>query len=132
MFWCNGEVRIYSLIRKLSFNTHFRNGGHCSPNTFEDYLELRDTLGLAAATQIIQFRLAHISALINVATEEALLADCQARDVEEYNVYANKQLFESAKDLLEKYLKDVPEEGKRYEIYETREEIEVCLALPSL
>ena len=95
-------------------------------------MELRDTLGLAAATQIIQFRLAHISALINVATEEALLADCQARDVEEYNVYANKQLFESAKDLLEKYLKDVPEEGKRYEIYETREDIEVCLALPSL
>ncbi|PAV19444.1 FAD dependent oxidoreductase [Pyrrhoderma noxium] len=101
-----------------------RNGGHCSPNTFEDYLELRDTLGLAAATQIIQFRLAHISALINVATEEALLADCQARDVEEYNVYANKELFESAKDLLEKYLKDVPEEGKRYEIYETRGDIE--------
>ncbi|KAJ7088376.1 hypothetical protein B0H15DRAFT_1022408 [Mycena belliarum] len=51
-----------------------RNGGHVSPNTYQEYAQLGRKYGARAAQAIVRFRLAHLPALLSAAEEEDLLA----------------------------------------------------------
>ncbi|KAJ7474113.1 nucleotide-binding domain-containing protein [Mycena latifolia] len=86
-----------------------RNGGHISPNSYQDYSELERTYGANAAQAIIRFRLAHLPALLSVAEEEGLLLESQARTVEQLDVYLQATLFQRAKDALAGFLRALPE-----------------------
>lgn len=102
-----------------------RNGGHISPNIYNDYSQLKETHGVLTALQIIRFRLAHIPALISVAEKENLLAESQARVVEEFDAFIHETLFDKAKRELDTFVKEVREEGERFKVLEKREDIDV-------
>lgn len=102
-----------------------RNGGHITPNVYNDFSKLKTTHGLKVALQIIRFRLAHISALILAANDEHLLADSQARTVQEYDVYLNQDLFDESKGELHKFVKEAPEAADGFMVIEGRKAVEV-------
>ncbi|KAF8152827.1 hypothetical protein K438DRAFT_1987693 [Mycena galopus ATCC 62051] len=86
-----------------------RNGGHISPNTYQDYSELAAKYGPSAAREIIRFRLPHIPALLEVAADEGLLHASQARIVEQFDAYLQDSLYQRAKGALDGYLTACPE-----------------------
>ncbi|KAJ7328488.1 nucleotide-binding domain-containing protein [Mycena albidolilacea] len=86
-----------------------RNGGHISPNTYQDYSEVAAKYGPSAAQAIMRFRLAHLSALLEVATEEDLLRESQARRVDQFDAYLQDKVYQRAKNALEGYLTACPE-----------------------
>ncbi|KAJ6602319.1 FAD dependent oxidoreductase [Mycena sp. CBHHK59/15] len=101
-----------------------RNGGHISPNLYQDYPQLEATYGASAAQQIIKFRLAHLPAFLAVAEEENLLRDSQARKIQQLDVFLNDQLYQRAKKDLATYLSALPEQKESYKIYENRTAIQ--------
>ncbi|KAK7000892.1 FAD dependent oxidoreductase-domain-containing protein [Favolaschia claudopus] len=62
-----------------------RNGGHITPVLYHDYPVVRKRLGPEMAKRVIEFRLAHLSALIQVCEEEDILEDSQCREVETFD-----------------------------------------------
>ncbi|KAF7340420.1 Nucleotide-binding domain-containing protein [Mycena venus] len=94
-----------------------RNGGHISPNTYQDYSELAARYGSSAAQAIIRFRLAHLPALLAVAEEEHL-SESQARVVEQFDAYLHEKLYRRAKDALERYLTALPERRGKHTVHE--------------
>ncbi|KAJ7658003.1 nucleotide-binding domain-containing protein [Mycena olivaceomarginata] len=86
-----------------------RNGGHISPNTYQDYSEVAAKYGPSAAQAIMRFRLAHLPALLEVATEEGLLRESQARRVDQFDAYLQDKVYQRAKNELEGYLTACPE-----------------------
>ena len=102
-----------------------RNGGHISPNVYNEFSQLKTTHGLSTALQIIRFRLAHISALILAAGDEHLLADSQARTVQEYDVYLNQELFDESKGELREFVKEAPEAAEGFTVIEGGKAVEV-------
>ncbi|KAJ7223545.1 nucleotide-binding domain-containing protein [Mycena pura] len=109
-----------------------RNGGHISPNTYRDYQQLAASYGDSAAQAIIRFRLAHLSALLTVATEEDLLRGSQARIVEQYDVYLHDKVFRRAKDELAHYLSAVPDQDGKHTICEDGPAIQELQLTPSV
>lgn len=101
------------------------NGGQISPTLYEGYSELKEAYGDPAAKSIVQFRSAHVAALLRIAKEENLLHDSQARNVQDFDVYFNDELFEGAKEGLKEYLRDMPAEIGNFKVYEGRQNIEV-------
>ncbi|PPQ66146.1 hypothetical protein CVT26_010869 [Gymnopilus dilepis] len=91
-----------------------RNGGHASPIIYNEYEDLKNEFGVSIAQQILRYRIAHINALIEVAREENVLSESQARLVEDYDAFLHPELFEQAKAQLDVYLKEVPEDMKEY------------------
>ncbi len=87
-----------------------RNGGHITPPLYHDYFDLKKKHGAEAAKQIIQFRLSHLDELISVAEEEGLTEESQCRKVDTYDVYFDKDVFEGAREKLERYLEELPSE----------------------
>ncbi|KAF8901023.1 FAD dependent oxidoreductase [Gymnopilus junonius] len=91
-----------------------RNGGHASPIIYNEYEDLKKDYGVTVAQQILRFRIAHINGLIEVARQENLLSESQARLVEDYDAFLHPELFEKAKSQLDGYLKEVPDDMKEY------------------
>jgi hypothetical protein len=89
---------------------YLRNGGHICPNIYNEYEILKKKHGISAAVDILRFRLAHINALIDVATEEGLLATSQARIVDDYDAYTDLDLLKQARFELEQFLKETPKD----------------------
>ncbi|EAU93246.1 hypothetical protein CC1G_11228 [Coprinopsis cinerea okayama7 len=117
-----------------------RNGGHITPILYQDYSNLKRKHGKEAAKKIIRFRLSHISELLRVAEEEGLLDDSQGRRVEAFDVFFDKRQFAEAKEMLNEYRKDLPEESAEYRVYESAEELRAlqlsqsiagCLSTPA-
>ena len=102
-----------------------RNGGHISPNVYNEFSQLKSNHGFSVALQIIRFRLAHISALISAASDEHLLADSQARTVQEYDVYLNQDLFDQSKGELREFVKEAPDAAQGFTVIEGRKAVEV-------
>ncbi|PPQ69812.1 hypothetical protein CVT25_009749 [Psilocybe cyanescens] len=102
-----------------------RNGGHASPIIYNEYFGLKKAHGAAVALQILQFRLAHISTLLNVAKEEDLLEESQARKVENYDAFLQPEFFAKARDELNAFIKEVPKEvSEEFGVTDGREAIE--------
>ncbi|KAH9476985.1 hypothetical protein JR316_0010901 [Psilocybe cubensis] len=102
-----------------------RNGGHASPIIYNEYFRLKKAHGATVALQILRFRLAHITALIEVAKAEGLSADSQARLVDNFDAFLQPEFFEKATDELKAFLKEVPSDiGERFGIVEDRDAIE--------
>ncbi|KAK0440433.1 FAD dependent oxidoreductase [Desarmillaria tabescens] len=87
-----------------------RNGGHITPPLYHDYLDLKSKYGAETAKQIIRFRLLHLDELIGVAEEEGLMEESQCRKVETYGVFFDKDVFEGAREKLDRYLEEIPTE----------------------
>lgn len=116
---------LHPILVTQYFTRRCRNGGHISPNVYDDYSVLKKKHGASLALQIIRFRLAHIATLIAVAEEEGLLVESQARVVEEFDVYAEPSMFEDAKNELDGFIKEVKEDADKFRVLERREEMEV-------
>ncbi|KAJ7449412.1 nucleotide-binding domain-containing protein [Mycena galericulata] len=97
-----------------------RNGGHVSPNTYQDYAQLARTYGARAARDIMRFRLAHLPALLAVAKEEGLLRDSQARTVEQFDVFLQDAAFRRAQDALKVYTDALPERREKHRIQDDK------------
>lgn len=108
---------------------HRRNGGYISPNLYNDYSGLKKKHGAPLARQILGFRLAHISTLITVAEQEGLLAESQARVVEEFDVFADQSVFQNAKSKLQAFTNEVQEYTDKLKAFEGREDMAVCVLL---
>lgn len=109
----------------LFFLRRRRNGGHISPNVYDDYSGLKKKHGASLALQILRFRLAHISVLIAAAEEEGLLSESQARVVEEFDVFMQQSMFEDAKNELYPFLKEAQEDNDKFQVLESHEDLEV-------
>ena len=77
---------------------------------------MKQSLGKAAAQQIMHFRLAHLEVLPEVAEQEAKDADC--REVHSVDVFFDEAVFAGAKQKLSIFEADMPEESSRYRIWE--------------
>lgn len=109
-----------------------RNGGHITPVLYQDYAALKKAYGVDVAAEIIRFRLAHLTELLAVATEENLLDDSMCRETKSYDVYQDTNLYEHAKELLEVYQRDLPSEGADLEVVENREALKELQLAPSV
>ncbi|KAJ7259835.1 nucleotide-binding domain-containing protein [Mycena rebaudengoi] len=118
-------VKIVMLeAREVCSGATGRNGGHISPNLYQDYSRLVAAYGTAAARDIIRFRLAHLPTLLEVAAEEDLLQEAQARKVQQIDVYLEDQLYRHAQRDLEEYVHGLPERRTDYIVHETRSDLE--------
>ncbi|KAJ7152355.1 nucleotide-binding domain-containing protein [Mycena filopes] len=97
-----------------------RNGGHISPNTYQDYSDLASKYGAAAAQAIIRFRLAHLPALLAVAEGEGLLHASQARAIDQFDVYLNGTLYQRAKEALASLIEALPERRGKHTTYDDK------------
>lgn len=85
-----------------------RNGGHITPNIYNEYSELKKEYGQDAAEQILRFRLAHIRGLIALAEQEGLLGESQARLVEAFDVFMHPDMYKESLNGLEEFVKQMP------------------------
>ncbi|XRM47101.1 hypothetical protein ABZX51_010102 [Aspergillus tubingensis] len=104
-----------------------RNGGHIL-ETAEEFADLEDIHGTAAAKKIMKFRLAHLREMLDTAEEYGLTEHCQARRVQFLSVYFDEDGWEEARERVRRLKAGLPDETKEWKIYE-REEIpeEFCL-----
>lgn len=111
MFRSDGPVRLpkFSQVMKLK-TVHCRNGGHVCPNIYNEYAMLKKIVGITAAIDILRYRLAHIKAIISVAEEENLCKASQARVVDDYDAYMHPDLLKKAKEDLERFLNESPDD----------------------
>lgn len=79
------------------------------------------------AQKIIRFRLAHVDELLRVSKEEGLDDDSQAREVEAFDVYSDRNLFEKARGMLAEYQQDLPDASASYRIHDDPKELTVSL-----
>ncbi|PPR02295.1 hypothetical protein CVT24_011632 [Panaeolus cyanescens] len=120
-----GKPRIVMLeARDLCSGATGRNGGHISPNIYNEYIQLKQAHGMDMALQIMRFRLAHIGTLLSIAKAEGLLEDSQARIVEEYDAFMDEGLFSRCKDAVETFATEAPIEGKGFRTIEDSSFIE--------
>ncbi|THH04443.1 hypothetical protein EW145_g5519 [Phellinidium pouzarii] len=101
-----------------------RNGGHIKPPLHHDYLLLKKKLGAEQAAKLIRFRLMHVRETLKTATEEDILDKSQCREVDSLDVYFTPDTFKEAKEQLQAWKKDMPEEAKDYKSIESEEAIE--------
>ncbi|KAI3615497.1 fad dependent [Moniliophthora roreri] len=101
-----------------------RNGGHLTPILYAGYSDLKKKHGKQAAQKIIYFRLAHLTELLQVAKDENLLEDSQARKVQTFNVFFDNHFYEDHKEDLKAYLEDFPEMRSKWETIDGEQAIE--------
>ncbi|CAA7262096.1 unnamed protein product [Cyclocybe aegerita] len=102
-----------------------RNGGHACPNVYNEYSQLKEDHGAKAALEILRFRLAHIDALIKAAKDENVLEASQARVVDDYDAFMHPNMFASAQQELEKFLKEVPKDlAQGFEVIRERKSLD--------
>ncbi|KAJ6459663.1 nucleotide-binding domain-containing protein [Mycena sanguinolenta] len=119
------SLRIVMLeAREVCSGATGRNGGHISSNTYQDHSELEAKYGASAAQAIIRFRLAHLPVLLEVATEEDLLLQSQARTVQQFDAYLQGSLYDRAKAALERYLAACPEQRGKHTTHEEKSVLE--------
>ncbi|KAJ7057123.1 FAD dependent oxidoreductase [Mycena amicta] len=99
-----------------------RNGGHITPNLFHDYQELKSAYKIDIAKEIIRFRLAHLDELLQISGE---IDDTQCRKVETFDLYLDEASFQEAKESLEVYLRDMPEQKPKWRIVENVQELQL-------
>ncbi|KAL1747069.1 FAD dependent oxidoreductase [Schizophyllum fasciatum] len=93
-----------------------RNGGHITPYLYHDYKSLKTEFGAEIAKNIIRFRLAHLAEFLKVADEEDLLEGSQCREVQTYDVFFDRALFNEAKALVWEYLGEFENERGFWQI----------------
>ncbi|KAJ7649372.1 nucleotide-binding domain-containing protein [Mycena polygramma] len=119
------QLRVVMLeARDVCSGATGRNGGHVSPNTYQDYAELEAKYGERAAQAIIRFRLAHLPALLAVAEKENLLSESQTREFEQFDVFLSDTLYQRAKDALARYLTALPERRGTHKTHEDTSTLE--------
>ncbi|KAF9054154.1 FAD dependent oxidoreductase [Panaeolus papilionaceus] len=104
--------------RELCSGATGRNGGHISPNIYNEYDQLKRAHGMELALQIMRFRLAHIGTLLGIAKAEGVLDDSQARIVEEYDAFMDEKLFSRYKEAVETFATEAPVEGRGFRTIE--------------
>lgn len=114
MLWCHRKVKPLGTYGVVALTSASRNGGHITPPLYHDYSSLKKEFGATVAQRIIRFRLAHLQEFLRVAEEEGLLIDSQARRVQTFDVFFDRETFLQAKAKLEEYSRDMPNEGKVY------------------
>lgn len=119
-------VRFRGLIL-ISISTS--NGGHITPNIYNEYSELKKEYGLDAAEHILRFRLAHIDGLIDLAEQENLLGESQARLVDAYDAYMHPDMYKQSVDELEDFVKQLPALADGFSAVNAPVEIEVLIAV---
>lgn len=67
---------------------------------------------------------------MSAAKDEQLLADSQARTVEEYDVYLNKDLFDTSKGELDTFVKEAPRDAEGFKVIEGEKAIKVSTLHP--
>ncbi len=135
MLWCYGEVNSLSTYGVVVLTSASRNGGHITPPLYHDYSSLKKEFGATVAQRIIRFRLAHLQEFLRVAEEEDLLIDSQARKVQTFDVFFDRETFLQAKAKLEEYSREMPNEGKEYSSLDPAEGVdlvEVYISYPTL
>ncbi|KAF5314486.1 hypothetical protein D9619_011769 [Psilocybe cf. subviscida] len=85
-----------------------RNGGHITPNIYNEYSELKKEYGKDTAEQILRFRLAHIRSLITLAEQEGLLRESQARLVEAFDVFMHQDMYKESLNGFREFVKQMP------------------------
>lgn len=106
--------------RSLCSGATGRNGGHCKEDPYDDYDELKELFGKEGAKKVVKFRLAQLDALVEVVGKlgpEAEKLSCLRR-VDGLDVFYDEDAFERAKEKLDDYLKDFPEEKDVWLIHE--------------
>ena len=67
--------------------------------------------------------------MLRIAVEEGLLQDSQCREVQTFDVFFEKEMFELSKVKLKAYLDDIPEETEKWTILEGEESLKVSFTL---
>ncbi|KAF7367715.1 Nucleotide-binding domain-containing protein [Mycena sanguinolenta] len=80
----------------------------------------RPSMVPARPKAIIRFRLAHLPILLEIAAEEDLLLQSQARTVEQIDAYLQESLYDRAKVALERYLAACPEQRGKHTTQEEK------------
>jgi hypothetical protein len=97
---------------------------------YTEYFQLKKTYGAAMAREILRFRLSHISVLLTLAEDEGLLAESQARLVDDFDAFLHPEMFAKAKKELHSYLKEVPKDlAEGFDVIQGREAIDVGVRL---
>lgn len=104
-----------------------RNGGHIKPPLHHDYVVLKKKHGAEQAAKLVRLRLMHLREMLAVATEEDILDKCNCREVDSLDVHFTSEMFDEAKEHLETWRKDMPEESKNNFWFEGKDAIEVIL-----
>ncbi|EJD04507.1 FAD dependent oxidoreductase [Fomitiporia mediterranea MF3/22] len=102
-----------------------RNGGHIKPPLHHDYLMLKKKFGAQQAAKLVRLRLMHVREILAVADEDDVLDDCNCREVDSLDVYFTRETFDEAKESLQAWREDMPEESTDYAWVEGKEAIEV-------
>ncbi|KAF7292844.1 FAD-dependent protein [Mycena indigotica] len=102
-----------------------RNGGHITPNLYNDYTDLKTAYGKDVAKQIINFRLGHLEEFLRVSAEENVLVDSQCRKVETFDLYLDGDEFKGGQVNLAAYLKDFPEQKPIWRVVDKVETLQV-------
>ncbi|KZV61824.1 FAD dependent oxidoreductase [Peniophora sp. CONT] len=89
-----------------------RNGGHVNPPLFHDYISLRKEFGQEVAAQTVRWRLSHLVALQRAAEAEHAVEHTQVRNVESVDVYYSQEALDKAKEGLNAWRQDMPEEAR--------------------
>lgn len=112
-------------ISQLTFGLGDRNGGHINPPLFDGWKDLKERHGESDAKMLIRFRLAHVQDLKAVATEEDILKESQIRVTEHLEVHINREYFEEAREELEGWKADMPDEAEAFAAFEESQVVEV-------
>jgi glycine/D-amino acid oxidase-like deaminating enzyme len=94
-----------------------RNGGHIL-ETADEYAEFADAFGDEAARKLIRFRLSHLHEMLSVAEELCLTEAAQARKVKFLSAFFGDEGWKAAKERLERFKNDMPEESSEWVAYE--------------
>lgn len=104
------SISLFSEVRCRTRSKRFvnRNGGHITPNIYNEYVELKKEHGADAAENILRFRLAHIRGLIALAEQEDLQEESQARLVEAFDVYMHPDMYKNSVGSLKMFSRALP------------------------
>jgi hypothetical protein len=112
--------------RDASSGATGRNGGHIL-EMVEEYLNFKSYLGGKAASKLIQFKLAHLDAMLELADKLSLKDSSQIRKVQFVNVFFEEEAFVDACDNLAEFKEDMPLEAEDFISYSAEEAREVSL-----
>ena len=124
----NSTLRVVLLeARTITSGATGRNGGHIKETPFHEYEELAHRFGKNEAKKLVKFRLSHLDALVDFTTElgEDALRASEIRKVLTVDAFFDQVFWEGAKEMLNRFLDDFPEEAGKYKTYEKRDAAEV-------
>ena len=117
--------------RELCSGATGRNGGHIKTVPYEEFADLREELGDAAAEMVTRFQMRHMDALKEVDAQMGNVGE--VREVETVDLYLDREQFEEGKGKLEAWMKkDGTWSGKAWDGKEMREEVSSSFVLKRL